>query len=180
MDSTRSWHRSRVYQAAVRLWYFQGLTRRGSTAKMFSRSSAGIDRPVSASSAAANNGRAAVGRSSGDGSARSLTDRAISLKLAPPNILLATSSFSLGPGRVADCPPHYPNVTFNINFKQLQWFRHETKPLMPRPAAPGPPPLMAIRAETRPRFPQRRCPSSRALPGPVWAAHRVSRTARRS
>jgi len=34
-------------------------------------------------------GRAAVGLSNGEGSARSLTDRAMSLKLAPPNILLA-------------------------------------------------------------------------------------------
>jgi hypothetical protein len=56
---------------------------------MFSRSKAGTSRPVIAISAVANTGRAAVGLSNGEGSARSLTDRAMSLKLAPPNILLA-------------------------------------------------------------------------------------------
>src|ERR1700742_3103087 len=61
---------------------------------MFSRSKAGAVRPVRASSAAARTGRALVDFSKGDGSARSFTDRAISLRFAPPKILFAISSGS--------------------------------------------------------------------------------------
>ena len=56
---------------------------------MFSRSSAGAILPVSAISAAAITGRPLPGRSSGEGSARSFTERAMSLRFAPPKSLLA-------------------------------------------------------------------------------------------
>src|SRR5580704_15921843 len=56
---------------------------------MFSRSRSGEVRPVSASSAAGSTGRALEALSKGEGSARSFTDRAISLRFAPPKSLLA-------------------------------------------------------------------------------------------